>query len=218
MLQPDERGLLRLADALPGQPSSADRLERQASPSKPKRSSRRRRSRSRQLGEGEYAPTRRAGDSSASSRDRGARVGEEIAELAVAVVSDRLVQRDGRLDRLERLLDVLEREPGRLRELLDGRLRGRARLELAPRRGELVPALVDVRRHADRRATGSQRSAARLADPPGGVRRELEPLAPVELLDRPVEPDDAVLDQVEEAAPRVRGSAWRSRRRGGGSS
>ena len=43
-------------------------------------------------------------------RIHGALVGEQIAELAVAVGADRLVQRDGCLDRAESLLDVA---PGR---------------------------------------------------------------------------------------------------------
>ena len=38
----------------------------------------------------------------------------------------------------------------------------------------------------------------RLADPPGRIRRELEAAAPVELLDRAVQPERALLDQVEE--------------------
>ena len=37
-----------------------------------------------------------------------------------------------------------------------------------------------------------------LPDPPGRVRRELEPAAPVELLDRPDQPDDPLLNQVEQ--------------------
>ena len=38
-----------------------------------------------------------------------------------------------------------------------------------------------------------------LADPPGGVRRELEVATPVELLDRADEADGALLDQIQEA-------------------
>ena len=61
-----------------------------------------------------------------------------------------------------------------------------------------VPALVDVRRHPDRARLAGHRALDRLADPPGGVRRELEALAVVKLLDGPVEADNAVLDQVAE--------------------
>jgi hypothetical protein len=58
--------------------------------------------------------------------------------------------------------------------------------------------LVDVRRDADRPRLPGHRALNRLTDPPGGVGRELEALPPVELLDRAVQPDHAVLDQVAE--------------------
>jgi hypothetical protein len=57
---------------------------------------------------------------------------------------------------------------------------------------------VDVRRDADRRGLVRDRTLAGLANPPGGVGRELEALAPVELLDRAVQSDHALLDQVAE--------------------
>jgi hypothetical protein len=41
-----------------------------------------------------------------------------------------------------------------------------------------------------------------LTDPPGGVRRELEPLAPVELLDCVHQPEVALLDEVEKGEAR----------------
>ena len=51
-------------------------------------------------------------------RVRGLAVGEEVAELAFVVGADRLVQRDGCRRRRQRLVDVLDREAGRLRQLL----------------------------------------------------------------------------------------------------
>src|SRR5207247_784004 len=47
----------------------------------------------------------------------GLAVGEEVAELALVVGADGLVQRDGRLRGAERFVDVLDRQAGRLREL-----------------------------------------------------------------------------------------------------
>src|SRR5215211_1098083 len=44
-------------------------------------------------------------------------VGEEVSELTLVVGADRLVQRDRRLRGAERLVDMLHRETGRLREL-----------------------------------------------------------------------------------------------------
>src|SRR5215813_3106003 len=53
----------------------------------------------------------------------GLAVGEQVAELALVVRADRLVQRDRGLCGAQRLVDVLDREAGRLGELL---LRGLA--------------------------------------------------------------------------------------------
>src|SRR5262249_9117751 len=58
------------------------------------------------------------------------RIAEQVAELAVAVGAHARVQRDGRLRRVERLVDVLHREAGRLCELLAGRLATQLRLKL----------------------------------------------------------------------------------------
>src|SRR5207248_3571143 len=52
----------------------------------------------------------------------GLAVGEEIAELALVVRADRLVQRDRRVGGGECLVDVLDRQAGRLGELLLRRL------------------------------------------------------------------------------------------------
>src|SRR5689334_18653059 len=123
---------------------------------------------------------------------------EEVAELAVVLRPDRPVERDVRLDRVKRLLDVHEVELRLLRELLARRLASEPRLEPALRPPELHPALVDVRRDADRRGLVRDRPLAGLTDPPGGVGRELEPLAPVELLDGAVQPDHALLDEVQQ--------------------
>src|SRR5437764_8100310 len=63
-------------------------------------------------------------------------IGEEVAELAVAVAADRLIQRDGCHDCPERLLDVLQLETGRRGELLLRRRRARRRLQPLPHTGE----------------------------------------------------------------------------------
>src|SRR4051794_29192331 len=49
-------------------------------------------------------------------------VGEEVAELALVVGADRLVERDGGRRGRERLVDVLDRKPSGLGELVLGRL------------------------------------------------------------------------------------------------
>src|SRR6266550_4567321 len=108
----------------------------------------------------------------------GLAVGEEIAELALVVRADRLVQRDRRLGGAQRLVDVLQRQSRRLAQLL--------------------LALDDVHRHADRAGVVGDGTLHRLTDPPGGVGRELVAAPPVELLDRAVQAECPFLDQVQE--------------------
>src|SRR5204863_8511448 len=123
---------------------------------------------------------------------------EEVAELALVVRADRLVQRDRRLSGAECLVDMLERQSRRLGQLSLRRLA--AQLDLEPPCGapELLLALDDVYRHPDRARVVRDRALHRLADPPGRVRRELVAPAPVELLDRAVEAERPLLNQVQE--------------------
>src|ERR671935_235230 len=113
----------------------------------------------------------------------GLAVGEEVAELALVVGPDGLVQRDGRLGGAERLVDVLNRQAGRLRELGLRRLAAQLDLEPARRARELLLPLDDMHGHADRARVVRDRALHRLADPPGRVRRELVAAPPVDLLD-----------------------------------
>ena len=83
-------------------------------------------------------------------------------------------------------------------DLERGRLARELGAELALRAVDLVELLDDVHRHADRPSLVRDRARHRLTDPPGRVRRELEALAPVELLGRAHEADRPLLDQVEE--------------------
>src|SRR5438552_3479064 len=128
----------------------------------------------------------------------GGRIGEQVAELALAVRADGLVQRHGRLDRAERLLHVTQLETGRLGELLVRWLLATRSLQPLAGTVQLHAPLVYVRRDADRRGLVRDRTLAGLANPPGRVGRELETLAPVELLDGAVQADHALLDQVSE--------------------
>src|SRR6266516_1567185 len=125
-------------------------------------------------------------------------VGEEIAELALVIRPEGLVQRDRRLGGTERFVDVLDRQARGLGELLLRRLA--TELDLEPARGapELLLPLDHVHGHADRARVVRDRALHRLADPPRRVRRELVAAAPVELLDRAVEAERSLLDQVQE--------------------
>src|SRR4029079_13763381 len=131
-------------------------------------------------------------------RVRSFAVGEEIAELAFVVRSDALVQGDGRLGRAQRFVDVLNRKAGRLRELLLRRLAPELDLEPAGGPAKLLLALDDVDGNADGARVVGDGALHRLADPPGGVGRELEAPPPVEPLQRAVEAESPLLDQVQE--------------------
>src|SRR5437868_8643758 len=102
----------------------------------------------------------------------GLAVCEEVTELAFVVGADRLVQRDRRLRGAERLVDVLDRQTGRLGELVLRRLAPQLDLEPARRAAELLLPLDHVYGNADRPRVVRDRALDRLADPPGRIRRE----------------------------------------------
>src|SRR5262245_12974097 len=107
-------------------------------------------------------------------RVRSLPVGEEVAELTLVFRADGLGQRDRCVGGAERLVDVLHRQACRLGELLLRRLA--TELDLEPARGarQLLLALDDMYRHADRARVIRDRALDRLPDPPRRVRRELE--------------------------------------------
>src|SRR5437867_9694959 len=71
----------------------------------------------------------------------GLAVGEQVAELALVVRADRLVQRHGRLGGPKRFVDVLDRKTGGLCELVLGGLAAQLDLEPARRPRQLLLAL-----------------------------------------------------------------------------
>ena len=157
-----------------------------------------RRSRSGSASSARRTPCLRSDSSASSNGSLASRSAKRSPSSPSSSAPDRLVQRDGRVRGAERLVDVLDREAGRLGELLLRRLAAELDLEPAGRTRQLLLALDDVHRHADRPRVVRDRSLHGLADPPRRVRRELEPAAPVELLDGTVEAERSLLDQVEE--------------------
>ena len=99
---------------------------------------------------------------------------------------------------LGQVVDLLHRGVERLRQLLAARLATHRLRELEPRAVQLAQPVVDVHRKADRTRAIGDRTRDALADPPRGVRGELEAAAPVEQLDRAHQADVAFLDQVEQ--------------------
>src|SRR6476469_11230863 len=140
-------------------------------------------------------------------RRQGATVLDEVAEVGVLLLADRGLQRDGLLRDLDDLADLLRGDLDllalghRLGDLLDRRLATELLEELARDPDQPVDRLDHVDRDPDRPGLIGDRPGDRLADPPRGVRRELEALLEVELLDRPDQADVAFLDQIQEGHP-----------------
>src|SRR4029077_10731582 len=97
----------------------------------------------------------------------------EITQLALVVRADRLVQRHRRMRGTQRLVDVLHRQTGRLRELVLRRLPAELDLEPACRTAELLLALDHMDGNANRPRVVGDGALNGLPDPPGGVGREL---------------------------------------------
>src|SRR4051812_30132506 len=131
-------------------------------------------------------------------RRLGALVGDELAELRLLLIADRLLERDRRLRGALDRLDLLRLDPRDLGDLVGGGLAPELGDELALGPADLVELLDDVHGDADRPGLVGQGARDRLANPPGRVRRELEALAVVELLRRTDEAERSLLDQVQE--------------------
>src|SRR5215204_233087 len=146
----------------------------------------------------------RTGEGLAAERDLDLLVGlralarYEVPEHGVLGLSDRLVEARRRMRRRLHLARLLDGEACLLGDLLERGLPAELRPEDALGLVELLETLDDVHRHPDRAGLVRKRPGHGLADPPGGVRRELVAAAPVEFLDRADEPQRALLDQVQE--------------------
>src|SRR5205085_4463250 len=95
--------------------------------------------------------------------------------------------------RLAHFAYLLERQLRHPRDLLVGRVALELRDELPRRAADLLLPLDDVHRDANRARLVCDATLDGLPDPPRRVGGELVAAAPVELLDRPDEPDDPLL-------------------------
>ena len=123
---------------------------------------------------------------------------DEVAQLGLLLLADRLLQRDRLLGHAQDVAHLARRALELAGDLLRRRLAAELLDELALDVHDLVELLDHVDRDADRPALVGDRARHRLADPPRRVGRELVAAAVVELLDRADQPERALLDQVQE--------------------
>src|SRR6266542_6345001 len=129
---------------------------------------------------------------------RSAVVGDEVAERRIVVGTDCLVEADEVTREVDQLADPLLGDVQLVGKLAVARFAAELLIELAADALQLVHLLYQVHGQPDRARLVGHRAADRLADPPGGVCRELEALGVVELLDSTDQAEVALLDQVEE--------------------
>src|SRR3954454_16373088 len=125
-------------------------------------------------------------------------VGEEVAELRLVLVADRLLQRDRRLRAAEGLPPFVRAQIEVLADLYVGRLAAELGAKLALGADDLVELLHDVDGHPDRARLVRESARNGLEDPPSRVGRELETLAVVELLRGANEANRYLMDQIED--------------------
>ena len=93
-------------------------------------------------------------------------VGDELAELGLVLVADRLLERDRRPRGVLDRLDLAGLDPGEVGDLRRGRLATERRDQAALGAADLVELLDDVDRDPDRPRLVRQRPRNRLPDPP----------------------------------------------------
>ena len=123
---------------------------------------------------------------------------DQIAELRVAVLTQRGVQGDGLTPILLDFLNLLDRHVQLPRQLVGGGLAAQVLQHLTLNAGKLVDDFDHVDGHADGSGLVGHSTGDGLADPPGGVCGELVALGIVELLHSADQTQVAFLDQVQE--------------------
>src|SRR3954463_351954 len=122
----------------------------------------------------------------------------QVSESRLRTVADRLVEAGDDIGQRPDVGDFLGLQLDCLGQLLDRGLAAQTDREITLGASDLALALTDVRRKPDRTAGVGQTALDRLSDPERCVSRELEALAPVELLGGTDEPHDPLLDEVVE--------------------
>ena len=128
---------------------------------------------------------------------------DEVAQVGILFLADRRLEGDRLLRDLLQLLDLVDRDPHAVGEFLFVRLASELLQQGTRDARQLVEGVDHVDRDADGPRLVSDGAGDRLADPPGGVGRELKTALVIELLDGAHQPQVAFLDQVEEGKPTV---------------
>ena len=121
---------------------------------------------------------------------------QEVPELRV--LADRRFQRERLPGRLEDQPDFLRRHAGPLGQLLRRGLPAHLVHHVPVHAGNPVQRLDHVHRDPDRPGVVGDGACDRLTNPPGGVRRELEPPAVLEPVHRLHQADVAFLNEVQQ--------------------
>src|SRR4051812_23987523 len=122
----------------------------------------------------------------------------QVSEGRLRAVADGLVEARDDVGQRPDVCDLFRLELDCLGQLLDRGLPAQTDREITLGAGDLALALTDVRRKPDRTAGVGQPALDRLTDPERCVSRELEALAPVELLGCTNQAHDPLLDEVVE--------------------
>gem|GEM_PF-6825741 len=138
------------------------------------------------------------GEGGGLRRLAGVLIGDEVAQMAVLLLADGGLQGDGLLGDLQDLTHPLHRHGHLLGDLLGGGVVAQLLEQLAGDADDLVDGLHHVDGDADGAGLVGDGPGDGLADPPGGVGRELKALGEVELLHGLDQAQVALLDQVQE--------------------
>ena len=128
---------------------------------------------------------------------------DQIAQRGFAVAADRRFERHRIARDGLQLLDLLHRNVHAAADFFVGRSAAQFLFELARGAQELVHALVHVNRNADGAGLVGDGARDGLANPPGGVGRELVAAAVFELVGGAHQADVAFLDQVQQVQAAV---------------
>ena len=124
--------------------------------------------------------------------------GQQVAERGVLLLAQRAVERRHGPSGVAQRVELVDGDAGLARHLGVVRRAVQLQRQLVLGARDLALRADEVDRELDRARLGVHPALDGLADPPRRVGREAVAAAPVELLDRPDQAQDALLDEVEQ--------------------